>query len=69
MGAGVRLIDSAAETAAETARLLDERGLRAPIGRPPAHRFVASDATEQFLLLGQRFLGATIDSVETLTLG
>ncbi len=69
MGDGVRLIDSAEETAAETRRVLEERGLRAGRGQPPAHRFVASDAPDHFLALGQRFLGATIDRVEKLTLG
>jgi glutamate racemase len=69
MGQNVALIDSAQETAAETARVLDRAGLRAPHRAPCAHRFVASDAPEQFLRLGQRFLGTTIDRVETVTLG
>lgn len=70
LGPDVRLIDSAEATADETARVLDERGLRAPAGdAPPAHRFVASDAPAQFLRLGQRFLGAAIEHVDTLTLG
>jgi glutamate racemase len=68
VGDGVRLIDSAEETAAETARMLDETGLRAPRGQG-RYRFIASDAPEQFLRLGQRFLGAAIDRVETVTLG
>ena len=69
LGPDVCLIDSAAETAAETARVLDQQGRRSPNGRPPQHRFIASDAPEQFLRLGQRFLGSTIERVETLTLG
>ena len=69
MGADVRLIDSAERTAAETARMLDDRGLRAPGGARPAHRFVASDAADHFLRVGQRFLGEAIDRVETVTLG
>jgi glutamate racemase len=69
LGPSVKLIDSAAETASETARILAERGLRNTTGEAPRHRFVASDAPEQFLRLGQRFLGSTIDRVETLTLG
>ena len=70
MGADVRLIDSAEETAAETRRVLGERALlRPPRGDAPAHRFVASDAPEHFLRQGQRFLGATIDRVEQVTLG
>ncbi len=69
MGDDVRLIDSAEETAAETGRTLGELGLRAPVGRGASYRLVASDAPEQFLRLGQRFLGEAIDHVETITLG
>ena len=69
LGESVELIDSAEETAAETARVLEERGLRASDSSVPKHRFIASDAPQQFLQLGQRFLGAAIDRVETVTLG
>ena len=69
LGPGVRLIDSAEETAAETRRVLGEKRLLASGSRPPAYRFVASDAPAQFLRLAQRFLGTTIERVETLTLG
>jgi glutamate racemase len=69
LGANVRLIDSAEQTAAETARTLDSEGLRAANGAAPRYRFIASDAPQQFLQLGQRFLGAAIDRVETTTLG
>ncbi len=70
LGPDVRLVDSAEATAEEVARVLDERGLLA--GDSPGevdHRFVASDAPAQFLRLGQRFLGAAIEHVETVTLG
>lgn len=69
LGAQVRLIDSAEETAKETARVLAERGLAADADATPAYRFIASDAAQQFLSVGQRFLGTTVDRVETLTLG
>lgn len=70
LGPDVQLIDSAEATAEETARVLEERSLRAPAGDAlPQHRFVASDAPAQFLRLGQRFLGAAIEHVETVTLG
>jgi glutamate racemase len=69
LGGDVRLIDSARETAAETGRVLDEQGLRADASATPRHRFIASDAPQQFLELGQRFLGSAIERVETLTLG
>lgn len=76
LGPDVVLIDSAQETAAEAGRVLESRGLLAPSGgegwrrsAAPAHRFVASDAPDHFLRLGQRFLGSAIECVETLTLG
>ena len=76
LGPEVVLIDSAEETAAETARVLGARGLRAVrrgdaslTSERPRHRFIASDAPDHFLRLGQRFLGSAIECVETLTLG
>ena len=69
LGAEVRLIDSAEETAAETARVLSEQGLTAPSASTPIYRFVASDDPLMFLQLGQRFLGGAIEGVEVKTLG
>jgi glutamate racemase len=69
VGPEVRLIDSAEETAAETKRTLEERGLCARATGTPRHRFVASDDPARFLHVGQRFLGATIERVEQVTLG
>jgi glutamate racemase len=69
LGDGVRLIDSAAETAAETRRVLAERQIEASPTREPILRFVASDDSSQFLRLGQRFLGRALDAVELHTFG
>ena len=69
LGTDVRLIDSAAETAAETRRILRERALEAPSTDAPLRRFVASDDSSQFLRLGQRFLGRALDAVELHTFG
>jgi len=69
LGDRVRLIDSAAETAIEAARVLAERGLLAENGARPAHRFFASDDPAQFLKLGRRFLGGSVEGVEVHTLG
>jgi glutamate racemase len=66
IGRDVRLIDSAEETALDTRRLLAEHSLDAPSG-DGSYRFVASDDQEQFLALGQRFFGDTIDRVEIRT--
>ena len=68
VGRDVRLIDSAEETAAEVARTLATAGLRATPGRIPTHRFYATDDPAQMLRLGQRFLGDTVEHVETLAL-
>ena len=68
LGPRVTLIDSAAETAAEIGRVLRQYALEAsPSGTAPAHRFVASDDPNQFLTLGQRFLGGAIDRVDVHT--
>ncbi len=69
LGPGVRLIDSAQETAAETARVLADQGLSAPDGAAAAYHFVCSDEPSRFLALGQRFLGRAIDDVESHPLG
>jgi glutamate racemase len=69
LGPTVRLIDSAQETAAETARVLAERGLAAPADATPTYRFICSDEPSRFLALGQRFLGGAIDRVESHPLG
>ncbi len=69
LGTSVRLIDSAEETAAETARTLADAGLVAAPDADPTYRFVASDDPLQFLQLGQRFLGGTMEGVEIRTLG
>jgi glutamate racemase len=69
LGPAVRLIDSAEETAAETARILTRADIKAPARARASHRFVASDDPLQFLQLGQRFLGDAIEGVEIRSLG
>ena len=69
IGRKVRLIDSAEETAAETGATLRENGLAHSKTDDARYRFIASDAPEQFLRVGSRFLGSAIDRVETVTLG
>jgi glutamate racemase len=69
MGSSVQLVDSADAAAAETAAVLCQAGLTAGESARPTSRFVASDAPEQFLRAGQRFLGSAIERVETVTLG
>ena len=69
LGPGVALIDSAEETARETAAVLQSEHLTATGRNQPTHRFIASDDPLMFLQLGQRFLGDAIDGVEVKTLG
>lgn len=69
VGREVRLIDSAAETARKTAEILRAEKLQSERRDEARYRFIASDAPEQFLSVGQRFLGSSIDRVETITLG
>jgi glutamate racemase len=69
LGGDVRLIDSAEETARETAVVLRDQSLTAGGDSAPTHRFIASDDPLMFLQLGQRFLGGAIESVEVKTLG
>jgi glutamate racemase len=69
LGPSVRLIDSAEETAAETARVLERTNSAAPVRANAIYRFIASDDPLQFLQLGQRFLGDTIEGVEIHALG
>jgi glutamate racemase len=68
VGPNVRLIDSAEETAADTRRMLAANDLTAADG-DGEYRFIASDDPRQFLTLGQRFFGATIERVEVRTFG
>ncbi|HUP01671.1 MAG TPA: glutamate racemase [Gemmatimonadota bacterium] len=68
LGERVRLIDSAEETAREVVALLAERGLARADGRPE-YRYLVSDLPDQFLRIGQRFLGQRIDRVEVAAAG
>jgi glutamate racemase len=69
VGREVRLIDSAHETARQTAEVLRANGLENTSTDGARYRFIASDAPDTFLSLGQLFLGSAIDRVETRTLG
>jgi glutamate racemase len=69
LGDDVRLIDSAEETAAETANALASTGLAAPPDQLATRRFISSDDPLTFLQLGQRFLGDAISGVEVHAVG
>lgn len=69
MGADVRLIDSAEETARAIHAELTSRELLAPPGGPAAHRFVVSDDEPHFRQVGAKFLGERLRDVEVVPLG
>jgi glutamate racemase len=64
MGPGVRLVDSAVETAREVRRLLADGGLQRQETSPPQYRFLASDSPLRFREVGSRFLGELLTEVE-----
>ena len=61
LGKGVRLVDSAQETAKEVLRVLKERSLEREKGRGSASFFV-TDVPDSFIKVGRRFLGDKVDS-------
>lgn len=69
MGAGVRLIDSAEETARAVAETLYGASLAAPSGQRVYHRFVVSDDEPRFRQVGSRFIGEKLASAEVVALG
>jgi glutamate racemase len=68
LGPGVRLIDSAEETAAEVARELAADGLVADKSNRVTHEFVVSDDEPHFRNVGARFLGERLQRVEVVAL-
>ena len=64
LGPGVRLIDSAEETAAEVVRELAASGLAADTAQRVTHQFVVSDDEPHFRAISERFLGERVQSVE-----
>jgi glutamate racemase len=69
LGRRVRLVDSAAETAAQLAWVLEQNKIATRTQFSARYRFIASDSVERFLSVGQRFLGAPIDRVELRSVG
>jgi glutamate racemase len=63
VGERVALVDSAEETARETALLLDKRGLLRESSARPTHRFFVTDSPERFQRVGSMLLGETLLNV------
>ena len=64
MGPDVVLVSSADETAFEVRDRLGECGAAGGSDGLAPHRFVTSGDVDQFLVLGARFLGPEVESVE-----
>jgi len=64
MGPGIRLVDSAEETAKAVAHILCSRELLVSGSVSAKHVFWVSDAPESFLKTGERFLGRALEQVE-----
>lgn len=62
-GPGVKLIDSAEETAREISQRLRQLGLSAGEEGAPRHRFLVSDVPHRFREQAERFLGAPLPDV------
>jgi glutamate racemase len=61
MGKGVRLVDSAEETASEVAAALKKGASGRKTGKG-MHSFFVTDAPERFVKVGRRFLGENVES-------
>lgn len=66
-GPGVRLIDSAEETAREVVERLSVLGLGRKVESAPEHRFFVSDVPHRFREQAERFLGAPLPNVEVVS--
>jgi glutamate racemase len=58
---GVRLVDSAEETAKEVVAMLKKNALAKKTGKG-AHSFFVTDAPDRFIQVGRRFLGEKVES-------
>ena len=63
MGKGVRLVDSAEQTAKAVRQELERMNLRNETEKSGSRRFFVSDSPEKFKKLGERFLGKSIGKV------
>jgi len=62
VGPEVALVDSAEETARETALLLEKSGLRNPAGIAPVHKFCVTDSPKRFQHIGSMILERTLSN-------
>ena len=69
LGSAIALIDSAEQTAAAVSRELAASTLHAPSAQTGHVHFVVSDAPQQFVKVGKRFLGERVKDVEVKVMG
>jgi glutamate racemase len=69
LGPSITLIDSAEQTAAAVAGELAASTLHAPGAQAGHVHFIVSDAPQQFVKVGKRFLGERVRDVEVRVLG
>jgi glutamate racemase len=68
MGAGVTLVDSAAETARTVADILSQKSLLRPASEVGNHHYYVSDIPAGFIRVGNRFLGGRLGDVYQVNL-
>jgi len=68
MGAGVTLVDSAAETALTVAGILGQKKLLRPAAEVGNHHYYVSDIPAGFIRVGNRFLGGRLGDVYQVNL-
>jgi glutamate racemase len=68
MGDGIRLVDSAQETALEVERMLESSGRLRDENQDPLRKFYVTDAPDRFKKVGERFLKHPFLNVEKVTL-
>ncbi len=69
MGEGVRLIDSAIETACEIKETLKTLGLGREGKGDSSREFFVTDSTERFLKVSEKFLGQKIENIRKIEVG
>ncbi len=69
LGKGVRLIDSATQTAIAVKKIIDEKEMRNPKKSKGRYRFYVSDEPELFKKIGARFLGSNIKNIKRVDVG
>lgn len=68
VGQGIRVIDSAEETAKVVAYRLKVLGMENESGKKPDHEFYVSDIPHQFKKVGERFLQTKMDNLKQVDL-